>query len=164
MKSFSSKNLTRRNLFKAGTIVGAAALGGTVISGCAPTAGQGLSTTGDAGEYAKPASGDATLNFMKKPEPITDFVDTKDYEIVVVGAGAAGVACALSAAENGAKVAVLQKESTAISQGNFCGGILLDNSDPAGVEAVVSAYMLSNHHSTRREIVDIWAKNSGEAE
>lgn len=163
VKSFSSKNLTRRNLFKAGTLVGAAAVGGAVISGCAPTAGQELSTTGDADEYAKPASGNATLNFMKKPEPITEFVDTKEYDIVVVGAGAAGVACALSAVENGAKVAVLQKELTAISQGNFCSGILLDSSDLAGVEAVTSAYMLSNHHSPRREIVDIWAKNSGEA-
>lgn len=163
MENPSDKGLTRRSFFKAGTIMSVAALGTTVMAGCAPTSGRDASTTAQAEEYAKPASGNATLNFMKKPEPITDFVDTRSYDVVVVGAGAAGVACALSAVENGASVAVLQKEPTAISQGNFCSGILLDSSDPAGVEAIVSAYMLSNHHSSRREIIDIWAKNSGEA-
>ena len=43
---------------------------------------------------------------------------TKDYEIVVVGAGASGVPAAGWAAELGAKTALLQKESTVISQGN----------------------------------------------
>jgi glycine/D-amino acid oxidase-like deaminating enzyme len=45
-----------------------------------------------------------------------------------VGAGASGVPAALSALENGASVAVLQKENIAISQGNSGAGIDFENS------------------------------------
>jgi uncharacterized protein with FMN-binding domain len=51
-------------------------------------------------------------------DPITDFAETVDVDIVVAGAGAAGVIAAVRAAELGAKVAMLQKESVAVSQGN----------------------------------------------
>lgn len=57
-----------------------------------------------------------------------------------MGAGAAGVPAAISAKEAGATVALIQKEATAISQGNTATGILLDGSDPAGVSAVVTAF------------------------
>ena len=57
-----------------------------------------------------------------------------------MGAGAAGVSAAISAKEAGATVALIQKEATAISQGNTATGILLDGSDPAGVSAVVTAF------------------------
>ena len=69
---------------------------------------------------------DQTPAFLAQPEPITEFIETREYDVVVVGAGAAGVACALSAFENGASVAVLQKESVAMSQGNYAGGHHLD--------------------------------------
>ena len=54
------------------------------------------------------------------------------YDVVIVGAGAAGVPAAISAKEAGATVALIQKEATAISQGNTATGILLDGSDPRG--------------------------------
>ena len=63
---------------------------------------------------------------------------------MIVGAGAAGVPAAISAKEAGATVALIQKEATAISQGNTATGILLDGSDPAGVSAVVST-LLKEH-------------------
>src|SRR3972149_8939261 len=40
------------------------------------------------------------------------------YEVVVVGAGNAGLAAAISAAENGAKVAMLEKASKDLRGGN----------------------------------------------
>lgn len=154
--------ISRRGLFKVGALSAAAALGSSYMVACAPkTPGENAAT--DTAEYAVSPNGGVQLKFMKRPEPITEFVDTKDYDVVVVGAGASGVPCALAAAEKGAKVAVLQKESRAVSQGNFCAGILRETSDPAGVAAVTSAYVASNHHTAKREIVDIWAKNSGEA-
>ena len=42
-------------------------------------------------------------------DPITDFAETYDVDVVVCGAGAAGVIAAVRAAELGAKVAVLQR-------------------------------------------------------
>ena len=58
---------------------------------------------------------------------------TKDYEIVVVGAGASGVPAAGWAAELGAKTALLQKESTVISQGNCGSAIIKSRSTEAGI-------------------------------
>lgn len=69
-------------------------------------------------------------SFLAAPEPIADIAETKDYDVVVVGAGASGVPAAITAREAGATVALIQKESTAISQGNTATGILLDTSDP----------------------------------
>lgn len=60
--------------------------------------------------------------------------EEKDYDIVVVGAGAAGVPAACIAAELGAKVAILQKESVAISQGGSGSAIIKSQSTPMGLE------------------------------
>ena len=159
MTASMNEGISRRGLFKIGALAGVAALGANYMVACAPK----MEGNGKSGGSGSGSDDFSTPSFLKRPEAITDFAETKDYDIVVVGAGAAGVPCALAAFENGAKVAVLQKESRAISQGNFCGGILLDQSDPAGVAAITSAYVASNHHSAKRKIVDIWAKNSGEA-
>ena len=59
--------------------------------------------------------------------------ETKDYDIVVVGAGAAGVPAAGWAAELGAKVALLQKESGVVSQGNCGSAIIKSRSTEAGI-------------------------------
>ena len=56
-----------------------------------------------------------------------------NYEIVVVGAGASGVPAAGWAAELGAKTALLQKESSVISQGNCASAIIRSRSTPAGI-------------------------------
>lgn len=59
--------------------------------------------------------------------------ETKDFDIVVVGAGAAGVPAAGFAAEGGAKVALLQKEASVVSQGNCGSAIIKSKSTPAGL-------------------------------
>ena len=56
-----------------------------------------------------------------------------DYDIVVVGAGAAGVPAAGWAAELGAKTALLQKESNVVSQGNCGSAIIKSRSTEAGI-------------------------------
>ena len=58
---------------------------------------------------------------------------TEDYDIVVVGAGASGVPAAGWAAELGARTALLQKESTVISQGNCGSAIIRSRSTEAGI-------------------------------
>ena len=59
--------------------------------------------------------------------------EIRDYDIVVVGAGAAGVPAAGWAAEMGAKVALLQKEATVVSQGNCGSAIIKSRSTEAGI-------------------------------
>ena len=58
---------------------------------------------------------------------------TLDFEIVVVGAGAAGVPAAGWAAELGAKTALLQKTAGAASQGNCGSAIIKSRSTEAGI-------------------------------
>ncbi|MBO4749284.1 MAG: FAD-binding protein [Lachnospiraceae bacterium] len=58
---------------------------------------------------------------------------TLDFDIVVVGAGAAGVPAAGWAAELGAKVALLQKEADVVSQGNCGSAIIKSRSTEAGI-------------------------------
>lgn len=44
-----------------------------------------------------------TLDFLTKPNPITNIKQTKEYDVVVVGAGSPGVPCAIAANEAVAK-------------------------------------------------------------
>lgn len=56
-----------------------------------------------------------------------------DFDIVVAGAGAAGVPAAGIAAEGGARVALIQKEANVLSQGNCASAIIKSRSTEAGI-------------------------------
>ena len=150
--------VTRRDLFKFTGLAAAGVVGASALAGCAPK------TAAETASLADTGSADAGLPaFLQAPEPITDIADTRDYDVVVIGAGAAGVPAAISAHEAGAKVALLQKEATAVSQGNTCDSIIVDQTAPGGVEAVVSLINADCCHLSDREQVRLWAYNSGEA-
>ncbi len=160
---------TRRDMFKIGGLAAAGIGSAAFLGACSPAAGEGAAPAGDT---AAASTGTTTVaghtreglpSFLAAPEPITDVAETKDFDVVIVGAGAAGVPAAITAREAGATVALIQKEATAISQGNTATGILLDTSDPAGVEAVVSRLLKDHQYRGKREQVELWAKNSGEA-
>ena len=160
---------TRRDMFKSSGLAAAGLGGAALLSACSPS-GSGSPSAG--GETPAASTGTTTVaghsreglpSFLAAPEPITDIADTKDFDVVIVGAGASGVPAAITAREAGATVALIQKEATAISQGNTATGILLDTSDEAGVEAVVSRLLKDHQYRGKREQVELWAKNSGEA-
>ena len=167
-EGFIMKEMSRRDLFKIGGVAAAGAMGASMLAGCSPS-GEKKTEGGNAAADDKKVNDIAghyragTPSFLSAPEPITDIKETKEYDIVIVGAGAAGVPAAISAKEAGATVALIQKEATAISQGNTATGILLDGSDPAGVSAVVSTLLKEHQFRGNRAQVELWAKNSGEA-
>ncbi len=74
---------------------------------------------------------------LKYSTCITDSItpdETLDFDIVVVGAGAAGVPAAGWAAELGVRTALLQKEANVVSQGNCGSAIIRSRSTEAGIE------------------------------
>ena len=89
--------------------------------------------------------------------------ETKDYDIVVVGAGAGGVPAACWAAELGAKVALLQKEVEVVSQGNCASAIIKEKSTPAGIEKWVHHTNSLNNWRSDEKLLRAYAHNSEEA-
>lgn len=156
--------ISRRNFMSRAAVGTAAGIGAMALTGLTGKTAEAAPIE-ECSEFAKSADGGATLNFMPKPEPIADkdIASTKTFDVVVVGAGASGVPAALSAAENGAKVAVLQKQAIVVSQGNTGSGIDLANSDKAGIEALVSRLTNDNNHRCNPALLREWAYNSGEA-
>lgn len=167
MGGFNKSGVTRRDLFKFGGIAAAGVMGASALSACSPnesTATAGTATAANEGTTTAAGHTRTGLpSFLQAPEPITDIAETKEFDVVVVGAGAAGVPAALSAAEAGAKVALIQKEATAISQGNTGSGIDLTKSDPADVQNLVSVLIEEGQHRTKRELLELWAQHGGEA-
>ena len=106
------KGITRRGFLAAATVAAASATAAG-LAGCAPS--------GAAGEGSSQDSGGAKTRWSweTKPDPIleSDIAETIDADICIVGFGATGAPAALAAAQSGAKVVVLQKESTVVTNG-----------------------------------------------
>lgn len=154
----TDNGLTRRSLLKFGGVAAISALGASALGGCAPTV---------VPENVESTSSSATQadvpEFLRQPEPITEFKETKEYDVVVVGAGESGLSAAHTALEAGAKVACVQNIGTAQSTGNMGASVDVTKTDAAGVEAAVAFLMEKNAYRSNRKLLQNWAKNSYEA-
>lgn len=164
----NSRGISRRDLLKFGGVAALGVVGAGALTACSSK--DSALAAGDAEQAAGmercTTAGhlrNGIPSFLIKPEPITDIAETYDYDVVVVGAGAAGVPAALSAREAGASVALLQKQSMAVSQGNSGSSIDLTTSDPADAQNLVSQLIEDSQHRPNRDLVELWAMNSGEA-
>ena len=107
--------INRRQFFGLGAVAAAAAATAG-LAGCAPKAPAASEAGETSSELAttNAAAADGTPSFLVAPAPIDDseITDTVEAEIVIVGAGVAGLAAARAATENGASVAVVEKGET----------------------------------------------------
>lgn len=87
-------------------IVGASALVGSAAADEAPAAG-----------VMTPELAGQKWDFEIPPEPVTDIAETFDADVVVVGAGTAGLVTAVSAIEEGLNVILITASSIPISRG-----------------------------------------------
>ena len=75
--------------------------------------GRRRSHRSDASEAAEGPQVEVGLHTWEiKPEPITDIAETQDFDVVVVGAGLAGINATEAAARNGAKTVVIERNTT----------------------------------------------------
>ncbi|PNV65912.1 3-oxosteroid 1-dehydrogenase [Rubneribacter badeniensis] len=114
--------LNRRDFLKGAGALGALGAMGTLAS-CAPASpktaadGAGESATADGALTAQSAT--QKWSFEIPPEPIADedIAETFSADVIVVGAGMAGTCCAVSAAEGGLSVILIDAGTKAISRG-----------------------------------------------
>ena len=94
---------------------------------------------------------------------IKDFAQEIDCDIVVCGAGAAGVVAAVKALDEGKKVVVLQKEPIADSQGNCASAIVKSGSTPGGLASWKNMCIATNAWRSDPRLIDAYIENSEEA-
>lgn len=100
--------ISRRSFLGGAAAVGAFAAA-TALPGCSPAA----SSTAKAAEGSKESSsGSSAASWESKPEALTDIAETKEFDIVIIGAGLAGNSAAEAAARNGSSVAILERTDT----------------------------------------------------
>ena len=121
-----TKGISRRNFLTGAALASVAA--GAGLAGCAPSADK--KTT----EAVGAADSTAQYEWEKAPEPISDIAETVDTDILVIGAGLSGCACACSAAENGGKVTVVEKTESWQGRGGGFGAINSRYMDQLGIK------------------------------
>lgn len=95
--------------------------------------------------------------------PVTKFAGEETYDIVVIGAGCAGVPAVLTAVEEGASVACLQKEVAVSANGNGASFVLKSKSTPAGIARWMSDWAKLNDWRVNTELFKYYVEHSEEA-
>ncbi|MVX60212.1 FAD-dependent oxidoreductase [Enterorhabdus mucosicola] len=115
--------LNRRDFLKGALATSALAASGAALAGCAPAQGAGSASSSEAKDQGELLTADnyqeRKWSFEIPPEPVADddIAETITHDIVIVGAGMAGLCTAVSAAEKGADVVVFSASTKPISRG-----------------------------------------------
>lgn len=147
--------INRRNFLTGVAAAGALATAGALV-GCAAEPRSG----GNSNASATTQAG----SWRDKPEPITDIAETLEADLVIIGAGNGGLVAATTAAQEGAKVIVLEK-SADIAPAREAIGALNSNLEPDHKEDVPT---LLNHANQTQSgdanmlMYKTWAEKSGE--
>ena len=109
-KGKKNRGLSRRSFLKSSvTTVAGAVAAGTMLSGCGK--GRKRDVQADSKTSGTGGAQGSEPGFLKAPQPIKggDISTTLEADVVVVGAGMSGLCASVSAAEEGAKVVLLEK-------------------------------------------------------
>ena len=132
MTDIMKNGLSRRAFLGLGATAAVAA--GAGLAGCSPAASAGDAKAGGDAAGSAAAGGETQYAWEAVPDPITDITSTVDTDILVIGAGLAGCACAAAAAEKGGKVTVVEKTSSWNGRGGGFGAINSHYMDELGIE------------------------------
>ena len=127
------KDLGMSGLVKSAKVTRRSLVAGSVMAAAACTAP--LTHAFAANEAA---SATAIPTFLVKPDPISDFAEEFEFDVVVVGAGESGLSAVHSALAAGATVACLQNADAPFTTGNMSACVDLDQTSAAGQAAIAS--------------------------
>ena len=154
-------DLSRRSFLKGGAAALAGVMAAPLLAGC----GQGRKHESDEeGNIIRP---DPQPDFMKPPKPISDreIAATETADVIVVGAGMSGMCAAISAAEEGAKVIVLEKTNTVNFRGYDYAAVnsrvqqqVGNHLDPVDVTREIMRF---GAYKPNQKVVMQWVKHSG---
>ena len=184
-----SKQLTRRNFVKTSAV--GAVVAATLLGGCSPKPeglAEGSAASGDVGATAEidganpegmavPSSFDLDREWYKpvegtvafEEEAVTEFGETVECDMVVVGAGIAGTCAAYSGVTNGLNVVLLEKGDAFSGRGDQIGAVnsqlQQDNPDAPEIDpvALVNDGMFSGSNRVNRKLWMRYAQFSGAA-
>ncbi len=150
-------NTTRRSFVAGGAIAGA--LSCATLAPALP----GLAAEGDS---ASPSVAEDA--FFAVPDSITGIADVEDCDIAVVGAGMSGVCCALKAAQDGARVCVLQKSPFPMTHGHAVAAPNVQAVLDAGVaetdmEALKAEHINQNMNNVNHALLNRYFEETVEA-
>ena len=118
------RNVSRRGFIGTAALGTIGLAGASLLSACSPSKGQSdLPSTSTDGKSSELMTTDQYVDtpwsFEIPPDPIAeeDITETKEADIVVVGAGTSGLCCALSAAQNGVDVQVIAQSDAPVARG-----------------------------------------------
>lgn len=145
--------ITRRDFF-AGSALGVAGIAASGLFGCSPS---------EVDESADSAASD----FETPPEPIPDseISETVEAEVVVVGAGDAGLTASLAASELGASVVLIDKHEKFMAHGlaHACIGTKIHKEN--GIEhdknAIIAHLAAQSNNRADMRLLHLWADESG---
>lgn len=156
----SKKQISRRDFLGGAAALGAMAAAATAMPGCAPK-----TSTSEASATASSSSATGQHTWDVKPAAITDISDTKDFDIVIVGAGIAGLNAAEAAARNGAKVAVLERSDTYSMRGIDVGHVnstwQKNNGREFDPRELTKLEYFFSQQTANYDLIYTWASQSG---
>lgn len=162
-KGYLMKNMGRRDFIKGASLGALGLVGAGSLTACASAQeSTTLAASGASNDLPRGLQAEDFKSSVVEIEPVTEFGDEKTYDIVVVGAGTSGIPAAITAFEEGASVAVLQKEATSISQGDMSSGIVLDESTNLGLQGFKQTYRKICNYRINHDLLDTFINYSGE--
>jgi len=173
------KGISRRAFLKGAATGVAGITATTVLNGCAPqtvatpqpSGGTSSGTAipveegGTGVSYLSPTS--ELFKWRIKPEEPTSFAEEKSTDVVICGAGIAGLIAARAASIDGAKVMVVEKKSNYDVHGFQCATVNSKMVKELGLDidpqAYFNDYIKNQQLRVNQDLISMWVNRSGEA-
>lgn len=163
-KKTTTSGVSRRNFLKSSALT----VAGVVSSSFLLTAcGQGRKPGSKDEAAGKKTTATQDPSFLKAPAPIKDsqIKETVESDIVIVGAGMAGLCAAVSAAQEGAKVTLLEKTATvnfrSYDYGAVNSKVQLETGNKIDPMDVTREIMRFGTYRANQSVVQQFSNNSG---